>query len=106
MSTTPPINGQLAKTVSQLGATGALIVISLALVWNTMQPPPPNEDTIQVREEIFRDFSEIKAVLDVHIQQARRDTEAARAILLQICINTADDPAHRSACFDRVERSR
>ena len=50
MSTTPPINGQLAKTVSQLGATGALIVISLALRTAAQHDRPqrggvpPNED--------------------------------------------------------------
>ena len=104
---TPPVNGALAKTVGQLGATGALIVISLWLVWAATQPVEPNQEaqaaTERVRAEIFRDFTEIKAQLDVHIQQSTRGTDALKAILRQICVNTSDDSSQRTACFTRVE---
>jgi len=55
-----------------------------------------------VREDIFRDFSEIKAALDVHIQSSQAQTNAVMAVLRQICINVATDQQERTGCL-RVE---
>lgn len=98
------------KAVTALGSTGALIVIAGFLVWALVQSQraqaqnvPQRGDYLKAQDAIIKEVNEARALVDLHVQQSDRNNDALKAILRQICVNTADDPAQRTACFTRVE---
>lgn len=79
---TPPPLANLVKTVSQLGAVGAVIAIWLA--YSQTQDTDAGED------------------VDFHVKEESRHEDDLWVILRNICVNTASDDVQRTACFNRA----
>ena len=91
------------KAVTTLGATGASIVIAVFLVYSLVSLDRERRGGGGRPRLRARRAAPHAGGIEVHVQQADRSTDALKAILRQICVNTAEGASQRTACFTRVE---
>jgi len=86
----------VAKTVTQLGAVGALIVISLWLVYTQSSAM---DETRSYRDEIRREFAAAESRHMVHMDRSSIRHRDIVAMLRLICTHMSETSAERSACL-------
>lgn len=76
------------KAISQLGAVGALIAITMWLVYTS---------TVE-RAAVFRELAVLDGRLETHVVNTNRRQRESLAMLRLICQNTAKTQAERASC--------